>query len=345
MNATRLLVVSVLGASLAVFSCGPGSSGGSGGGDGASGGGAASSGGNAASGGGSASSCSTRCLAKANSCGASTSMAQSTCTSVCGRSPTEAQMQCLEALDCVKVESPDSCFTGGSGGGSGSSGGGSASSGGGTSSSGGGASGGGTGTNPCAIPVENLKTTFPYVSLSPPTVVNVLGYPNPGCLHSTSGGPTYKGYTYASILNVIEASSPLTTDSTTAGYRTLQVRLKQRAPSSGEVSALSSTTGVPAAKLSQPETLRSTQDALVVTGYTVPAGATLSWFLPTSSGSEGWFQLFGDTSKVNLDTVLAGLRGNNVTITAKVGQFSGSDVHTYTFKLTSNSVQITQIVN
>lgn len=265
-------------------------------------------------------------------------MAQTTCTDVCGRSPTEAQLLCLEALSCLKVESPDQCFTSGSGGGTGSSGGG-------TSSSGGGAAGGGTGTNPCAIPEENLKTTFPYVTLSPPTVVNVLGYPNPGCLHSTTGGPTYKGYTYASILNVIEASSPLTKDSTVAGYRTLQVRLKQRAPSPGEVSTLSATTGVPAAKLNQPETLRSTQDALVVTGYTVPAGATLSWFLPTSSTDEGWFQLFGDVTKVNLDTVLAGLRGNNVTITAKVGQLSGSAVHTYTFKLTTTSVQITQIVN
>lgn len=46
--------------------------------------------------------CSSRCASKLSACGATTAQASNLCAGVCGKSPTDAQMTCMEGASCTK---------------------------------------------------------------------------------------------------------------------------------------------------------------------------------------------------------------------------------------------------
>ena len=80
-----------------VAACGSGETGGGRGGSGSS---------TTKSGGGdevSASNCGERCAARATDCGASEAMAAETCDELCSSSPSDAQLDCMEATPCAEL--------------------------------------------------------------------------------------------------------------------------------------------------------------------------------------------------------------------------------------------------
>lgn len=58
--------------------------------------------------------CQARCISKLTGCGATSSQAMQLCPTVCGKSPTESQMQCLEGQPCSADldEAMDECGIG-----------------------------------------------------------------------------------------------------------------------------------------------------------------------------------------------------------------------------------------
>jgi hypothetical protein len=101
--------------------------------------------------------CSSKCLSKAESCGATSSQAQSTCAQLCSLNLSSSQIQCLEGASCADLQNGDPCSIASGGGGTGGgSGGGTTNTGGGSTGTGGGGTGGGggggstCGGSPCA---------------------------------------------------------------------------------------------------------------------------------------------------------------------------------------------------
>jgi hypothetical protein len=274
-------------------------------------------------------------------CGASASQAQGSCDSVCALVTTDAQVTCLEQRPCGEdlqaAERHCDIGTGGAGGGSaGGTGGGAA--GGRADGAGGGATAGGMGTggggtNPCAIPNENLKVTFPHFNASIGTLVQVAGYPNPTCIRAGTGG-NFRGYGYASMLDVIEPGSPYFEQLPPIIPNSFQARfnLQQREETSSEVAVLASETGVPASQLNHFDVVRSDLvDDAVIQGFTLPAGASVKFFLPTSTNSPGDITVTA-TSTTDLDAIVAAI-DNGSTLHLNVGLFSGSNLYGYDVKL------------
>lgn len=177
--------------------------------------------------------------------------------------------------------------------------------------------------------------SFPYVTLTPPTVIKLSGT----CI--TNGVVT--GYGYAAVLNILEERYAALTIQNPGGvaYFYFDVPLGQRAPTSSEVSALANTTGIPSSEVGRSSmTLRSDTNASpTAVTYVLPAGVGMSYFLGTSTSQAGYVR-FTASSQPPLDQVVTGL-GSGIQVDMPILQQSGSDAYTYRVTLNSASPQVT----
>ncbi len=282
-------------------------------------------------------SCSDRCLAKIASCGLSADQAGTVCADVCGRSPTEEQVSCVERSTCkpadVKICLENSGGSGGGGGGS----------------QGGGQGGGGNsnaGTNPCPIPAESLLVTFPHFEKNVGTLVEVGGFPNPTCIQSMNG-KTFKGYSTASVTQVFDTVAPFPADENLANILySANYRFSRRALTPGELAQVRSTTGIPSSfMLTQIQLVSRTPTKaapnIATVSWTLPDKVESQWFFPSASdqpANVSFLATVSDTQslaqvKQKLDTVKGTLK-NGAAVQLSVIPLSSPGNSTYEFTVT-----------
>lgn len=193
----------------------------------------------------------------------------------------------------------------------------------------------------CDIAASSVKVSMPYASTSPPTLVEMSG----SCYVGLSSSPC--GYQTASVLKVLanKTASVAIKDVYGGGYVWgIQFDIEMRDPTSSEYSSLASKTGIPSALLKKSPALKVTTKMSTkptFSGYTVPSGVDIQLFLPTG-GSDAYFR-FTSSTKSDLDSVLSQVKGSGLTMEAPLIAAFGSGSYTYTFKLNSSGIKVTQV--
>jgi hypothetical protein len=352
MNLTHLLKALAVIGLFVLAACGPTTNSGSpGGGGGFSGGGGGNSGGGGGSSGGGgggigsqpAANCGPRCEGYAMFCGASQEDAKTQCDSFCQSPPSEDEFQCLLTLPCGEsgsCEQPtnecndgakrcnvltaerceqgkwveeEKCLS---------------------SCANGACTTGGEG---CPINKNSLKVQFPYVSLSPPTTVDVAGY----CLKDNTEG--YSGATIVRIFEDRMNSSPAVEELTSA-FNFIEVKIGQRIPTSSDLASLSTKTGIPAARFNNASTLHVPTDSkLEFVGYSLPVGVSATMFMPSSTAEDGFIR-FSSAVKSSVETVLNDLDGG-ITFDITLGTDGISPPPRYKYRIKLDDQGLVQVMS
>jgi hypothetical protein len=196
-----------------------------------------------------------------------------------------------------------------------------------------------TGVEPCPIEKEDLDVDFPYVSLSPATVVELFGY----CYRQHNGSIS-EGHDHAEAHDELrDATGTVAVTDVGGVLKQIRFLVEQVPVSPGGLDRLASATGIPRARLSaaQNGTLVNVFGSARVVGYTLPAGVGLDAFLASSHQEKG-FVTFTSQSSTAIEKVLADL-SSGISITVEVQRafgFSG-DRYEYRLRLSRSGTKVT----
>jgi len=189
-----------------------------------------------------------------------------------------------------------------------------------------------TSSEDCPIPKKKLRKPLPYSSESPATVVKAGT--------SCANGSGYKSVQILNILTYGFGSVRVKQPARGVAFYQISIPLKQKKPTSSELSRLASRLGISSSALkgAQFHVIRSASTSVQVGSPALPSSIKAAFFLPTSVQKEGYLT-FSSKSKADVDSVYT-LLGRGVTLTLSIGQLSGSGTYRYTVEVRRSGTKL-----